>query len=64
MNVETLLEIKADLQSHKRDRKDVLIEAMQIRLDKSLDLYRQQIQEAERVLMDQDELKILKKLRN
>lgn len=64
MNIETLLEIKADLQNHKRDRKDVLMEAMQIRLDKSLDLYRQQLREAERVLMGQDELKILKKLRN
>ena len=60
---ELLLEIQGKLSNAKRSRSEILQEALITRLDKSLELYREYVEEKGRFLSQQNELQLLKTLR-
>ena len=63
MNFKELENIKQELQFYKKDRKEVLLNSISDRLNKSLDNYSKELTESFRYISKQNELNVLKNIK-
>lgn len=63
MNFKELENIKQELQFYKKDRKEVLLNSISDRLNRSLDNYSKELTESFRYISKQNELNVLKNIK-